>query len=144
MKIERLDHLVLTVHNLDRTCEFYSKVFGMEVVTFGEGRKALHFGQQKLNLHVVGKELEPKAHHPTAGSTDLCLITDLPLEQVIQHLKDCGVEIIGEPVKRTGAISQLISVYLYDPDGNLIEVSNYSTSKIQRCTNPIDSRQEQL
>jgi catechol 2,3-dioxygenase-like lactoylglutathione lyase family enzyme len=125
MKIERLDHLVLTVHNLDQTCQFYSQVLGMEVVTFGDGHKALHFGQQKLNLHVVGKELEPKAQHPTAGSTDLCLITDLPLEQVMQHLKACNVEIIEEPVKRIGAIGQLISIYLRDPDGNLIEVSNY-------------------
>ena len=125
MKIERLDHLVLTVHNLDQTCQFYSQVLGMKVVTFGDGRKALHFGQQKLNLHVAGKELEPKAQHPTAGSTDLCLITDLPLEQVIQHLKACNVEIIEEPVKRIGAIGQLISIYLRDPDGNLIEVSNY-------------------
>ncbi len=89
MKIDRLDHLVLTVRNLDRTCEFYPQVLGMEFITFGEGRKALHFGQQKLNLHVVGKELEPKARHPTAGSADLCLITDFPLEQVIQHLKAC-------------------------------------------------------
>lgn len=125
MKIDRLDHLVLTVRNLDRTCKFYSQVLGIEVVTFGEGRKALHFGQQKLNLHVVGKELEPKAQHPAVGSTNFCLITDLPLEQVIQHLKACSVEIIEGPVKRTGAIGQLISVYLHDPDGNLIEVSNY-------------------
>jgi catechol 2,3-dioxygenase-like lactoylglutathione lyase family enzyme len=125
MKIERLDHLVLTVHNLDQTCQFYSQVLGMEVVTFGDGHKTLHFGQQKLNLHVVGKELEPKAQHPTAGSTDLCLITDLPLEQVMQHLKACNVEIIEGPVKRIGAIGQFISIYLRDPDGNLIEVSNY-------------------
>jgi catechol 2,3-dioxygenase-like lactoylglutathione lyase family enzyme len=125
MKIKWLDHLVLTVHNLERTCEFYSRVFGMEVVTFGEGRKALRFGQQKLNLHVAGKEFEPKALYPTPGSTDLCLITEIPLEQVREHIKTCGVEIVEGSVRRTGAIGAILSIYLRDPDGNLIEVSNY-------------------
>lgn len=125
MKIDRVDHLVLTVHDTERTCEFYSRIFGMEVVVFGEGRKALQFGQQKLNLHAVGKELEPKALNPTPGSGDICLITEIPLEQVIQHMKACGMEILEGPVRRTGAIGVLSSIYVRDPDGNLIEVSNY-------------------
>lgn len=125
MKIDRVDHLVLTVHDLERTCEFYSRVFGMEVVTFGEGRKALHFGYQKLNLHAVGKELEPKALNPTPGSGDLCLLTETPLQEVVQHMKDCGVEILEGPVRRTGAVGAIISIYVRDPDGNLLEVSNY-------------------
>jgi catechol 2,3-dioxygenase-like lactoylglutathione lyase family enzyme len=125
MKIERLDHLVLTVHNLEKTCEFYSRVLGMEVMTFGEGRRALQYGQQKINLHEVGKEFEPKALHPTSGSGDLCFITTLPLAEVIEHLKTCGVEIEEGPVKRTGAIGPITSVYLRDPDGNLLELSNY-------------------
>lgn len=125
MQIDRVDHLVLTVHNLERTCEFYSRVFGMEVVTFGEGRKALRFGHQKLNLHAVGKELEPKALNPMPGASDLCLITKIPLKEVVQHMKDCGVEILEGPVRRTGAIGAIISIYVRDPDSNLIEVSNY-------------------
>ncbi len=125
MKIERIDHLVLTVHDIERTCEFYSRVFGMEVVNFAEGRKALQFGQQKFNLHATGKEFEPKALSPTPGSVDLCLITETPLEEVIQYIKGCGVEILDGPVRRTGAIGVLFSIYMRDPDGNLIEVSNY-------------------
>ncbi len=125
MKIERVDHIVLTVHDLERTCEFYSRVFGMEVVIFGEGRKALQFGQQKLNLHAAGKEFEPKALNPTPGSGDLCLITEIPLKEVIQHMKACGIDILDGPVKRTGAIEAILSIYVRDPDGNLIEVSNY-------------------
>lgn len=116
---------MLTVRDSDRTCEFYSRVLGMEVITFGENRKALKFGQQKINLHLIGKEFEPKALHPTPGSGDLCLITEIPLEQVIQHLRVCGVEIVEKPVRRTGALGAILSIYLRDPDGNLIEVSNY-------------------
>ena len=125
MKIDRVDHLVLTVYDLERTCEFYSRVFGMEVVTFGDGRKALHFGHQKLNLHSVGNTLKPKAFNPTPGSGDFCLITKIPLKEVVQHIKDCGVEILEEPTRRTGAIGEITSIYVRDPDGNLIEVSNY-------------------
>jgi catechol 2,3-dioxygenase-like lactoylglutathione lyase family enzyme len=125
MNIERVDHFVLTVHNLDSTCEFYSRVFGMEVVTFEEDRKALQFGQQKLNLHAAGKEFEPKALNATPGSADLCFITKNPLEEVIQHMKNCHVEILQGPVRRTGAMGAIASIYVRDPDGNLIEVSNY-------------------
>ncbi len=124
MNINRIDHIVLTVRDIGRTCEFYSRVLGMEVVTFGDGRTALRFGQQKINLHEAGKEFEPKALHPTPGSGDLCFITDLPLERVINHTRACGAHIIEGPVRRTGALGPIESIYVRDPDGNLIEISN--------------------
>ena len=125
MKIDSLDHFVLTVKDIAATCDFYSKALGMQVVTFGEGRKALTFGSQKINLHEQGKEFDPKAHSPMPGSGDICLITSLALAEVIAHLNACKVEIIDGPVKRTGAVGVLLSVYFRDPDLNLIEVSNY-------------------
>ncbi|MBD2104707.1 ACT domain-containing protein [Leptolyngbya sp. FACHB-261] len=124
MKIQRLDHLVLTVRDLEVSCQFYAQVLGMEVVTFGEGRKALHFGQQKINLHELGREFEPKAERATAGSADLCLLSETALTQVIEHLQQCGVEVLEGPVRRTGALGPIDSVYLRDPDGNLLEVSS--------------------
>jgi catechol 2,3-dioxygenase-like lactoylglutathione lyase family enzyme len=126
MKVDRLDHLVLTVKNVDATCAFYSTVMGMRVVTFGSGRKALAFGPQKINLHEQGKEFEPKANQPTPGSADLCFITTVLLTQVIEHLHQQNVEIVEGPVKRTGAVGEIESVYFRDPDLNLIEVSNYT------------------
>jgi catechol 2,3-dioxygenase-like lactoylglutathione lyase family enzyme len=126
MKIERLDHLVLTVADIAKTCEFYEKVLGMETVTFGAGRKALSFGQQKINLHRAGQEFEPKAARPTPGSGDLCFITSTPVAAVILHLKKAGVAIEEGPVPRTGATGPIQSVYFRDPDGNLIEASNYA------------------
>ena len=125
MRIDRLDHLVLTVKNIPATCDFYSRALGMEVVTFGDNRKALAFGCQKINLHEAGHEVAPKAHRPTPGSADLCFITSVPLKEVVAHLGRCGVKIIEGPVKRTGARGPIESVYLRDPDGNLIEISNY-------------------
>ena len=125
MRIERLDHLVLTVRDIAATCDFYSKVLGMEVVTFGAGRKALAFGQQKFNLHQAGREFEPKAEAPTPGSADLCLIAQGPLDAVIDHLRACGVPVLEGPVQRTGALGPITSVYFRDPDLNLIEVSTY-------------------
>ncbi|OMF51971.1 VOC family virulence protein [Paenibacillus rhizosphaerae] len=127
MNINRLDHLVLTVSNIDQTCEFYSRVLGMRTVTFGEGRKALHFGQQKINLHEAGKEFEPKAKTPMPGTADLCFITDDPIPDVIRHLEYCNVMIEEGPVLRTGALGSITSVYLRDPDGNLIEISKYDS-----------------
>ncbi|WP_318672620.1 VOC family protein [Paenibacillus sp. PSB04] len=127
ININRLDHLVLTVSNIDQTCEFYSRVLGMRTVTFGEGRKALHFGQQKINLHEAGKEFEPKAKTPMPGTADLCFITDDPIPDVIRHLEYCNVMIEEGPVLRTGALGSITSVYLRDPDGNLIEISNYNS-----------------
>lgn len=125
MKIKRLDHLVLTVKNIEETCNFYSTVMGMEVQTFGNGRKALQFGSQKINLHQTGNEFDPKANKPTPGSADLCFVTDTPIEKVIHELEIHQVRIIEGPVERTGAAGKLQSVYFRDPDMNLIEVSNY-------------------
>lgn len=124
MQIDRLDHLVLTVQNIEITCEFYSSVLGMQVVSFAEGRKALQFGQQKINLHQKGKEIDPKAQHPTPGSADLCFITSVPLEHVIKQLELCHVPVLLGPVERTGATQPLRSLYFRDPDGNLLEVAN--------------------
>jgi catechol 2,3-dioxygenase-like lactoylglutathione lyase family enzyme len=130
MKMDRLDHLVLTVKRIATTCEFYATILGMDVVTFGEGRKALVFGAQKINLHESGKEFEPKAEHPTPGSADLCFITGTPLRDVIEHLHHYGVEIIEGPANKTGAVGPILSVYFRDPDMNLIEVSNYLESNV--------------
>ncbi|MFQ5656249.1 MAG: VOC family protein [Candidatus Methylomirabilales bacterium] len=125
MKIERIDHIVLTVTDLEKICAFYSRVLGMEVVTFGENRRGLKFGSQKFNLHERGKEFEPKAKTPMPGAIDICLITDSPIDDVVAHLKSVGVAIEQGPVERTGATGQIESVYFRDPDGNLIEVSRY-------------------
>lgn len=125
MEIRSLDHLVLTVKNIEATCEFYSNVMGMKIQTFGEGRKALLFGCQKINLHQLGKEFEPKAYTPTSGSADLCFITDTPIEEVIEDLEEKGIHILEGPVNRTGAVGNIYSIYFRDPDMNLIEVSNY-------------------
>lgn len=124
MQIDSLDHLVLTVADVDASCAFYQRVLGMEVVTFGQGRKALAFGAQKINLHPAGREFEPKAQHPTPGSADLCFLTSVPLAQVQAHLAACGVTVSEGPVPRTGAQGPILSVYFRDPDLNLIEVSN--------------------
>jgi catechol 2,3-dioxygenase-like lactoylglutathione lyase family enzyme len=125
MKISHIDHLVLTVQDLEKTCEFYVRVLGMEEITFGENRKALKFGQQKLNLHQVGHEFEPKARRPTSGAIDLCLITETPLEAVKLHLEKCGVAIEMGIVPRTGTMGTIDSIYIRDPDGNLIEIAHY-------------------
>ncbi|MBE3561567.1 MAG: VOC family protein [Ktedonobacteraceae bacterium] len=125
MQIDSIDHLVLTVRDIEVTCTFYSQVLGMQIVTFGNGRKALQFGSQKINLHEAGKEFEPKALTPVPGSADLCFITPLPLQQVIAHLQKHNVAIVEGPVLRTGARGTIESVYLRDPDGNLLEISNY-------------------
>jgi catechol 2,3-dioxygenase-like lactoylglutathione lyase family enzyme len=125
MDIDRLDHFVLTVRDLKATCDFYTRVLGMEEVSFAGGRKALSFGKQKINLHESGKEFDPKALHPTPGSADLCFITAVPLEKVVAHLESCAVEIIEGPVQRTGAVGKILSVYFRDPDRNLLEISNY-------------------
>jgi catechol 2,3-dioxygenase-like lactoylglutathione lyase family enzyme len=124
-KIARLDHIVLTVKSIKVTTKFYSKVLGMKEVRFGEGRVALAFGQQKINLHQVGKEFEPKAHEPTSGSADICFITETPLKEAQAHIEGQDVRIEVGPVERTGAVGKLLSIYFRDPDLNLIEVSNY-------------------
>lgn len=124
MHIDRLDHLVLTVADIGATSDFYSRVLGMKPVMFGAGRTALEFGAQKINLHQKGKEFEPKAETPSPGSADLCFIASTPLETVIAHLHQCDVSILEGPVMRTGATGTIMSVYIRDPDGNLLEISN--------------------
>lgn len=126
MKITALDHLVLTVADVKRTVDFYTRVLGMEEVTFGENRKALLFGRQKINLHQRGAEVLPNAQHAACGTADLCLLTDTPLEDVLQTLDRHGVKPISGIVPRTGAVGAIQSVYLRDPDGNLLEISRYS------------------
>lgn len=125
LNINRIDHLVLTVKDIDETVRFYTSVMGMEKIEFGEGRIALAFGQQKINLHQLGNEFEPKAQHVAAGSADLCFIIDMPIQQAIDDLAANGINILEGPVYRTGALGNIISAYFRDPDGNLIEVSNY-------------------
>lgn len=130
MKIDSLDHLVLTVADIEATCAFYQRVLGMSVVTFGAGRKALAFGVQKINLHPAEREFEPKAERPTPGSADLCFLSSVPLAEVQRHLAACGVAVSEGPVQRTGAQGPILSVYFRDPDLNLIEVSNPITNQL--------------
>jgi len=124
MYITELNHIVLTVKNIHTTIRFYSTVLGMEQVSFAENRQALKFGSQKINLHQQGDELEPHAGQPLPGSADLCFITDIPLQQVIDHILSCGVTILAGPVQRTGTTGVLQSIYLRDPHDNLIEIAN--------------------
>ncbi len=128
MKIDRLDHLVLTVRDIDQTCRFYTMALGMEVVTFGSGRRALSFGSQKINLHEAGHEFKPHAKTPVPGSADLCFISSIPLPAVMEHLIAGTIPIIEGPVERTGATGKIRSIYLRDPDENLIEIAEYIPS----------------
>ena len=121
--IDHLDHLVLTTAHLERCIDFYTRVLGMTLETFGAERKALRFGRQKINLHEIGKEFEPKAERPTPGALDLCFIAHRPLDDVIARLAAGGASIIEGPVQRTGATGPIRSVYLRDPDQNLIEIA---------------------
>ncbi len=123
--IESLDHLVLNVADIEATVSFYCGVLGMERVTFAGGRTALSFGRQKINLHQQGREFEPKARHPMPGSADLCFVSAWPLERVTDRLNAAGTVIEEGPVARTGARGPIISLYVRDPDGNLVEISNY-------------------
>ena len=126
MELDRIDHFVLTVKSLKATCEFYSRILGMGVVTFGDNRKALTFGAQKINLHQAGREFEPKAKRPTPGSGDLCFIIDGPLDGAMDHVRSQGIEILEGPVARTGATGPITSFYFRDPDANLVEVATYT------------------
>lgn len=125
--VQSLDHLVLTVADIDETCAFYA-LLGMKAAQFqpasGPARWALHFGAQKINLHPAGREYDPKAEYPTPGSADLCFLSDTPLPDWVDHLRHAGVEIEEGPVPRSGAMGPILSIYLRDPDGNLIEISN--------------------
>lgn len=125
MHITALDHLVLTVADLERSIDFYTRILGMTAITFGDNRQALAFGQQKINLHQRGAEIAPHATHPTCGSADLCLLTDTPLEQVLAELAQHGITPISDIVPRSGAQGAIQSIYLHDPDGNLLEISTY-------------------
>ena len=124
MELSKLDHIVLTVSNIEKTISFYVSVMGMKKEVFGQGRVALKYGDQKINLHEFGNEFEPKANKPTPGSADLCFITKTPLNEAMSHVTSCGVEIIEGPVERTGAKGSILSFYFRDPDNNLIEVAN--------------------
>jgi catechol 2,3-dioxygenase-like lactoylglutathione lyase family enzyme len=121
--ITSLDHVVLTVRDPDATVRFYRDGLGMELRTFDEGRTALHFGAQKINLHVAGREFSPRAEVATPGSADLCFLTERPLDEMAKHLEGLGYSIIQGPVPRTGASGPITSIYLRDPDGNLIEIA---------------------
>ena len=121
--IAALDHLVLTVTDIDRTVDFYGRILGMRRVDFGVGRVALHFGQQKINLHSAAAPISPHAAKPMAGSADLCFLAAKPINEVVNQLRACGVVIEAGPVDRTGAEGPITSVYIRDPDGNLIEIS---------------------
>lgn len=127
-KLSGMDHLVLTVADIEATARFYQRVLGMVVETFqpadGTTRIALKFGAQKINLHQAGVEFEPKARVPSPGSADLCFLSETPLTDWLTHLAACEVQVIDGPVNRTGATGPLVSIYLRDPDGNLIEISN--------------------
>lgn len=124
MQLDSLDHLVLTVGDILASVFFYTRALGMEEAVSGEGRVSLHFGRQKINLHLAGEEFAPHAGRPQPGSADLCFITRTPLDEAIRHLRNVGVEIVEGPVRRNGAAGPLLSVYFRDPDDNLIELAN--------------------
>ena len=123
--ISSLDHIVMTVHSIRETVNFYTTVLGMKEVLYGKGRVALSWGDQKINLHQIDQKLEPRAENPTPGSLDICLETEYPLKQFIAHLNGHNVDIIEGPVKRTGARGSMMSIYFRDPSLNLIEVCCY-------------------
>jgi len=125
VNITGFDHIVLTVRSIARTCDFYERALGAQVITFGEGRTALLLGEHKINLHEAGNEFEPKAAAPTPGSGDICLITGVPLADVREHFRAQGIAIEEGPVARTGARGPIMSLYIRDPDGNLIEIASY-------------------
>jgi catechol 2,3-dioxygenase-like lactoylglutathione lyase family enzyme len=126
MRVERLDHIVLTVRDIDATVAFYESALGMCGITFGSGRRALLFGNQKINLHSTQAPIEPHAAQPVPGSADLCFIISTPVQQAIARLRAIGIAVEAGPVPRTGALGPITSAYFRDPDGNLIEVSNYA------------------
>ena len=125
MEFDRIDHVVFTVRDIAATCDFYARALGLRVLSFDDGRRALQVGQCKINLHQQGHEFEPKALRPGPGTQDICLVTTTPLHEVIGHLRNAGIAIIAGPVRRTGARGTMESVYVRDPDGNLVEVARY-------------------
>ncbi|GAB4374317.1 MAG: VOC family protein [Kiloniellaceae bacterium] len=125
VEIDRLDHLALSVRDIDETCAFYAKVLGMAREPFGEGRVALRFGRQKINVNPNPNDLVRKAAVPIPGTAELCLVLATPLDDFIRHLRGCGVDIEYGPAETAGAVGTIRSVCFRDPDGNLIEVANY-------------------
>jgi catechol 2,3-dioxygenase-like lactoylglutathione lyase family enzyme len=128
MDFDRIDHVVFTVRDIAATCAFYERALGVAAITFDGGRYALQVGRCRINLHQVGHEFEPKAAQPRPGTQDICLISTSSLPEVIGWLRGAGVAIIEGPVPRAGALGPMESVYLRDPDGNLIEVACYPTA----------------
>lgn len=124
MRIQHIDHVVMTVASIENTCKFYKDYLNFEIVTFKNNRKALKCGLQKINLHERGKEFSPKAENVCVGSLDICLIIEDPVAEILKNLEEKGIEIIEGPVQRTGTHNNLLSIYIFDPDGNLIELSN--------------------
>lgn len=120
----RLDHLVLTVQDVDQTCQFYQQVLGVAIITFGGDRRALQLGAQKINLHAATAPFSPQARVPTPGAADFCLLTATPLTEMMTRLQQLQVPIIAGPIQRSGAQGPLLSIYIQDPDGNLIEIAN--------------------
>lgn len=123
MKIDGIDHIAITVADMDRTIDFYRRVLGAEVETFGAGRTALRLGRNKLNLHDAGTGASIVAARPTVGAIDICFLTQTPMAEVVAHVEGCGVAIEQGPVERTGAHGPILSVYIRDPDGNLVEIA---------------------
>ena len=136
MQLQRIDHLVLTVHDIKESCTFYARVLGMEVVDFADNRKALAFGSQKINLHEQGKEFEPRARAATPGSMDICLLCDETVDELTRHLQQHDISIIEGPVQRTGAVGPVTSIYFRDPDGNLLELATPLRSSTPGTPNP--------
>ncbi|WP_042159214.1 VOC family protein [Paenibacillus gorillae] len=128
MEILRLDHLVLTVNDVEASCLFYGDILGMEIITFGQGRKAAKFGQQKINFQQLGEEIDPKAKMPTPGSGDFCIITSDSIRSILEQLKRHDIKVELGPVERSGALGPMQSVYIRDPDENLVEISSYGPS----------------
>lgn len=129
MQYTGIDHLVLTVSDIDTTCAFYGDLLGATVISFGsEQRTALQFGEQKINLHEADSEFDPHARSPTPGSGDFCLVSELGVEEIADNLDDHGVEIVHGPVEKHGARGTMQSVYVRDPDGNLVELASYDSS----------------
>jgi catechol 2,3-dioxygenase-like lactoylglutathione lyase family enzyme len=126
LKVAALDHIVLTVESLEATVDFYTRVLGMSVRAFEGGRLALKFGSQKINLHEAGQEFQPNARRALPGSADVCFVSEVALEDWLEHLAANGVDVIEGPIRRLGALGPMTSIYFRDPDGNLIEVANYS------------------
>lgn len=126
VEIRGLDHFVLTVADIDTSCNFYHGLLGIETIAFGDNRKALIIGNQKINLHQAGREIRPCAKRPAPGSADICFIAETPVSDIIDKLDAAGIAVELGPVQRTGAQGVILSVYLRDPDGNLIELSNYA------------------